>query len=341
MPGDLTPQPSDPSPPSHPTEPRELRFCSTPWHERTTREIEQRVAALAAEQWGVVAARQLVASGVGRSTIARLVKSGRLIRRHRGVYAVGHASLRPEGHRMAAVLACGPGAVLSDRTAAGVWGVRPDNRPRYDVTVPGAGGRKLPGIVVHQRRLDPRDVTTVNGIPVTTLARTYLDLAACVPTDHTAKALERGEQLRLFDLRAVDDVLARHPGHRGAARLRTAVDRMRPDHERLRSWLEREALVLIERLRLPRPALNAELHGHEVDLLWPEHRLVVELDSRTYHDTALAFETDRRRDADHVLGGYRVLRITRRRLDEDRAGVADALRTLLRPRGARRTPGPA
>ena len=324
-----------------PTPPRgEWRFVSTPRTESATHP-ERAVTELAAGQHGVVARRQLAALGVSDTKVARLVSRGLLIRLHRGVYAVGHTALRIEGHRMAAVLSGGPGAVLTDRTAAGVWGVRPDNRPRWDVTVPSAQGRKLPGITIHRRRLDPRDVTAIDGIPVTTLARTYLDLAACVPTDHTAKALERGEQLRLFDLRAVDDVLARHPGHRGAGRLRTAVDRMRPDHERLRSWLEREALVLIERLRLPPPAVNAKLHGHEVDLLWPEHRLVVELDSRTYHDTALAFETDRRRDADHVLGGYRVLRITRRRLDEDRAGVADALRTLLRPRGARRTPGPA
>ncbi|UGS34551.1 type IV toxin-antitoxin system AbiEi family antitoxin domain-containing protein [Capillimicrobium parvum] len=325
--------------PPDPTPPRdELRFGLAYRGQSATREIAGEIAA---RQWGVVSRQQLIDAGLSRAAIDRRVASGRLIRLHRGVYAVGHTALRIEGHRMAAVLAGGPGAVLTDRTAGGVWAVRPDNRPRWDVTVPTAHGRKLPGITIHQRRLDPRDVTEIAGIPVTTLARTYLDLAACVPIDHTAKALERGEQLRLFDLRAVDDVLDRHPGHRGAARLRTAVDRMRPDHERLRSGLEREALALVERLRLPRPAVNAKLHGHEVDLLWTEHRLVVELDSRTYHDTAFAFETDRRRDADHVLGGYRVLRITRRRLDEDRAGVADALRTLLRPRGARRTPGRA
>jgi hypothetical protein len=238
---------------------------------------------------------------------------------------------------MAAVLACGPGAVLCDRTAAGVWGIRPDSRPHWDVAVSGAGGRGLEGILVRRRRLDERDVTTRDGIPITSLARTYLDLAGCVPIDHTAKALERGEQLQIFDLRALDDVLERHRGHRGAARLRAGVERMRPDHDRLRSGLERDALELIDRLGLPPPLVNAELHGHEVDLHWPQHRLVVELDSRTYHATTAAFEQDRARDADHVVGGYRVLRITRRRLDTDRDGVAGVLSALLRPPGARRT----
>jgi very-short-patch-repair endonuclease len=328
--------PGEPGPP-----PDEWRFLPTPWEERTTREIERRVARLAKRQWGVVAARQLLALGMSTSAIGRWAKAGRLVRLRRGVYALGHDALRVEGHRMAAVLACGPGAVLSDRTAAGVWGVRPDNRPRWDVTVPTARGRRLAGISIHRRRLDPRDVTDSQGIAVTSLARTYLDLAACVPVDHTTKALERGDQQRLLDFRAIDDVLDRHPRHRGAGRLRAAADRMRPDHESIRSGLERDALALVERLRLPAPLVNAKLHGHEVDLHWPEHRLVVELDSRTYHDTAVAFETDRRRDADHVLGGYRVLRITRRRLKEDRDGVARALKTLLRPPGARRTPGRA
>jgi hypothetical protein len=285
----------------------------------------------------VVARRQLRGLGLSDTKVARLIERGLLIRLHRGVYAIGHDALRIEGRRMAAVLACGPGAVLCDRTAAGVWAIRPDNRPRWDVAVPGAGGRGLSRIVVRRRRLDPRDVTTRHGIPVTTLARTYLDLAACVAVDHTARALERGEQQRVFDLRAIDDVLERHPGHRGAGRLRAAVERMRPDHDRLRSDLERDALELIERLRLPPPLVNAELHGHEVDLHWPQHRLVVELDSRTYHHTTAAFEDDRLRDADHVVGGYRVLRITRRRLDQDRAGVARTLTALLRPPAARRT----
>ena len=299
------------------------------------------MAELAARQYGVVARRQLAASGLTHAKIARLVERGLLIRLHRGVYAVGHDSLRIEGRRMAAVLACGPSAVLSDRTAAGAHGVRPDHRARWDVTVATAHGRKLPGITIHQRRLAIQDITTIDGVPVTTLARTYLDLAACVALDHTARALERGEQLQIFDLRAIDDVLDRHRGHRGGAHLRVALDRMRPDHDRLRSRLEREALELIERLRLPPPLLNTQLHGHEVDLHWPAHRLVVELDSRTYHDTATAFEDDRRRDADHLLGGYRVLRITRRRFDEDRADVAAALRSLLRSPAAPRARGRA
>lgn len=318
----------------------EWRFPSTPRTELAAH--PERVAAeLAAQQHGVVARRQLVASGISHTKIARLVERGLLIRLHRGVYAVGHSSLRIEGRRMAAVLACGPGAVLCDRTAAGVWGVRPDNRARWDIAVPGAGGRGRHGIRVRRRKLDSRDITTIDGVPVTSLARTYLDLAACVALDHTARALERGEQLQIFDLRAIDDVLDRHRGHRGAAQLRVALERMRPDHDRLRSRLEREALELIERLGLPSPLLNTQLHGHEVDLHWPAHRLVVELDSRTYHDTATAFEDDRRRDADHLLGGYRVLRITRRRFDEDRADVAAALRSLLRSPAAPRARGRA
>jgi putative AbiEi antitoxin of type IV toxin-antitoxin system/uncharacterized protein DUF559 len=287
------------------------------------------VAELAAGQHGVVATRQLRALGMGKATVSRWVADRRLIPMHRGVHAVGHRSLTVDGHRMAAVLACGPGAVLSHRAAAAVWGLRPDNRTRWDVTVARGGGRHQATFDAHQCRLDPRDRTERSGIPVTTPARTLLDLAEVVPRDHLDRALENAIRLRLHDLHALDDVLARHQGRRGRGPLQRALEEIRPERANTRSELERLALELVDRHALPRPEVNGDAEGHEIDLLWRAERVAVELDSREFHLTPQAFERDRHRDAHLQALGYRTLRFTHRQLTRESGTVTRHLSAVL------------
>ncbi|MCW3005811.1 MAG: hypothetical protein JWP17_437 [Solirubrobacterales bacterium] len=287
------------------------------------------VAELADAQHGVVGRWQLVELGHSTSTIDRWLAAERLVILHRGVYAVGHRRLRPEGHWMAAVLAGGAGASLSHRAAGSAWNVRTDHRAQCEITVVRAFGRKLPGLHVHRSRLDPVDVTTLDGIPITTLARTLLDLAEVLPLEQRVAAIDRAEKLRLFDLRAIDATIARSPGRLGARRLQRAVEQYRPEPAFTRSWLEDHTLPLIADAGLARPHVNSLVHGYEVDLAWPEQRLVVELDSRTHHHTTRAFEQDRRRDADLTARGYRVIRFTHRQVTSEPRWVTTTLAAAL------------
>jgi very-short-patch-repair endonuclease len=276
----------------------------------------------------VVAAWQLLRLGFTRRQIECRLASGRLHAIHRGVYAVGHRVLDSRGVQMAAVLACGRSAVLSHRAAARLWAIRPDSRRAIDVTVPGPGRRPRDRISVHAvRALDPRDRAVIEGIPVTTLARTLLDLAEVVPEDHVARAIEEAARRRIFDLRALEELLARSPGRRGRRRLRGALE----DHiiePATRSELERRFFALCREAGLPRPMVNTLVEGYEVDFYWPDIRLVAELDSFESHGTRRAFERDRERDATLMLAGHRVVRITWRQVTRSPAKLVARLRAL-------------
>lgn len=272
------------------------------------------IAKLAARQHGVVARRQLWAIGVTRATLRARLAAGTLIAMHSGVYAVGHRQLRIEGHRLAAVLWAGPGAALSHRDAAALHALRPSSRARIDVTT----ARRLrcppPGIDVHHSAsLDARDVTTVDGIAVTTVARTLVDLADVAPRDRVAKALREAERLRVLDAAAIEDVLRRTrnrpgPGH---ARLRVAIgERRRRGLQLTRSVLEDRFLALCETHGLPRPSTNAHADGQEVDAFWPSRRLVVELDGWARHKDRHAFQRDRSKGNALTQAGFPVLRFT-------------------------------
>jgi hypothetical protein len=185
-------------------------------------------------------------------------------------------------------------------------------------------------VVLHRvRRLDPVDVTVLEGIPVTTVARTLLDLAEVVSIRQLEHAYEDAERLRILDVRAVHDVLRRGHGRRGLRPLTAVVTRITGPPEPTRSELERRFLDLCREFAIPPPIVNALLHGFEVDALWPDQRLVVELDGRAFHVTRAAFERDRRRDTELQLAGYRVIRVTERRLAEEPAEVAADIRSLL------------
>jgi very-short-patch-repair endonuclease len=301
---------------------------------------DARVAWVAARQHGVVAYRQLVGLGLARGAIEWRIAARRLHRLHVGVYAVGHANVSAHGSRLAAVLACGPGALLSHRSAAAHLGLGPVVAGRLDVTCPGRTRVGHRGIAIHlPRRLNAEDATVHEGIPVTSLPRTLLDLAQVLGGRDVERALDAAERLHRFDLGAADRLLERTRGHRGRGRFARALRNHRPAPTR--SELERRFLELCRNAGLPHPLPNTMVAGIEVDALWPHQRLVVELDGHAFHRTPLAFETDRRRDTTLQLSGYRVLRFTHRRLHDEPGEVVQTLRDLLSrsPERPGRAPG--
>ena len=300
-------------------------------HVRKGSAAEAALARVAAEQYGVAPRAQLLERGVSRMQIENRVASGFLIPLHRGVYAVGHSSLRPAGRRLAAVLACGPGAVLWPRDAGAAWDLCADAGSRIHVAVPrgGARGGARPGIHVHRRRLDPDETTVHEGIPIATVAVTLVGLGAVLGERALGEAVDRAIELRIYDQSRVEAALRR--GRPGSAALRRVLRRRHPDAHWTRSRLERAMLELIDRHALPRPGVNVDLAGLRVvpDLLWADRRLVVELDSWGFHSSPEAFEADRRKTADLQRAGYRVLRFTWRQVHHDPAWVLAHLEAAL------------
>jgi len=290
---------------------------------------DREIAKLADRQHGVVALWQLLALGLGLGAIKYRVASGRLHLVHPGVYAVGRRRLEWRGVLSAAVLAYGSEAVLSHRSAARLWGIRPDNRRDVDVTVPARGLRRRRGLHPHcVRDLDPCEVTKIDGIPVTTLPRTLLDLAEVVPKAHVIRALTEAERQRIFDLRALEAVMARSPGRRGVRPLRHILSDAVIEPA-TKQELEHRFLQFCHAAGLPRPKVNTQVEGYEVDVLWPESKLIVELDSWSFHRHRKAFEDDRERDALLLLAGRRVVRVTWRQLTREPNKLASRLRALL------------
>ena len=291
--------------------PEEASHSGTELQEPTR---EAALAALAHRQHGVVSISQVRALGLTASGVRSRVARGRLHRIHRGVYAVGHDRLTRAGRWMAAVLAYGQGAVLSHRSAAGLWGLRPDNRAVTDVSVPRPSVRSRPGIKAHaQPTLTAADVTVHDDIPCTTVARTLLDLADVVDRRGVERAIDRAEQQRRFDLRAVEAVLGRAEGRRGAGVLRGMLAEW-SDRGLTETEIEERFLAACDGAGLRRPEANVWLvlgdRELKADFLWSTERLVVETDGRAAHLTRAAFERDRRRDQSLLLAGYRVVRFT-------------------------------
>ena len=228
----------------------------------TERARPLRIGALAGRQHGVVALSQLRALGLSAEGVRSRVARGSLYRLHRGVYAVGHAAVSGEGRWLAAVLACGPDALLSHRSAAGLWGLRPDNRRAIDVTVPRRSTRGRRGIDVHSAvTIRPEDTTTLHSIPCTGVARTLLDLAECVDRRGLARAVERAEQLRIFDLTEVEAVLAegRRPACRSSPPRR--YRRLPARGEMANASSSCRFLALCTDAGLPRPLVNGTVSG--------------------------------------------------------------------------------
>jgi Transcriptional regulator, AbiEi antitoxin len=289
---------------------------------------------LAERQHGVVSIRQLeTILGYSPGAVKRAVAAGRLLRLHRGVYAVGHRLVSGHGRCLAAVLACGPDALLSHRSAAWLWGITRHGPAPLHVTSPIPRKRRLPIQLHHSRILTADDRALEDRIPVTALPRTLLDCAAELPLPHLRRVLERSEERKLFDLGPIEDLLQRSGRHRGRHRLRHAIALYQPVPF-TRSGFERLFFEAVLATDLPRPAINFVEAGFELDVYWPEQRFAVELDTYATHGTNAAFERDHVRDEDLKLAGIELTRVTDVRFHREPEAVLERVATLLARRAA-------
>lgn len=288
---------------------------------------------MAAVQHGLVASYQLVETGLHERTIARRIESGHLHPIHRGVYAVGHPHLTRHGRWMAAVLAGGEGALLSHVSAAQLWGLTRGRQLPIHVTVTRNGGRKDRGLRFHHpRSLHEDDRSIRDRIPVTSVARTLLDLAG---TPKIASAFEEAHRIELLDVRALEQLLTRTRGRRGLKTLAALLaEHARPPDD-TKPGIETEFAAYCRARLIPVPSFNAYVEDYQVDALWPAEKLVAELDSRGFHSTWEARERDYVRDADLQEWGYDVIRVTARRMRHDGDRLEATIRRLLAmPRAA-------
>jgi hypothetical protein len=287
------------------------------------------MAVLAGRQHGVAAVWQLLRLGLSRREIERRVEAGRLHRLYRAVYAVGHARVSREGWYMAAVLTCGENAALSHWSGTAHWGLL-GVRTRAAIHVSVVGNRRQqPALRVH-RLTSECERTRRDGIPVTTVARTLLDIAPIATTKQLRRATNEAERRGLLDARAIDQLIERHRGRNGMKQFVAVTAAVTAGTHRTRSDLEADFLAFCKRHHIETPVANGEIAGYEVDVHWPGTTLIVELDGYEYHRTPTSFEQDRRKDADLKLRGYTVIRVTGVWMDTDPAGLARTIRQLLR-----------
>ena len=273
------------------------------------------LARLAELQRGVLHRSQLIEAGLSPAAIRHRLANRSLHRLYPGVYLFGRPRLEALAGATAAVIHFAGRAVLSHRTAALVWRLSDFPELPVEVTLVGLDARPRPGLVVHRRSsLPPGEICRHSRLPVTAPARTLIDLASVLGRDELeaayAVALRRG----LLEPSQLAQALAASPRVKGAASLRELIQQGR-EPTLTRSHYERKLLELLERAQLPKPSVNAQLLGMEVDLLWPGQRLVVEFDGFGYHSARRSFERDRLRDQRLVAAGYRVIRVTARQLD--------------------------
>ena len=289
---------------------------------------------LAARQHGVVSVGQLRANGLSDSAVRMRVQAGRLHRLFRGVYAVGRPDVPPRGRRLAAVLACGPGALLSHFACADHLGLRQSNAAVTDVTVPRRSSLRHPGIRIHRSTtLVDEDRTIADATPCTSWARTLLDIAPLIDDRALEKAVERSEILELYDHPTLERLLDRMWGQPGTRRLAIAVGIARPGRTVTNGPLEELMLALCRDWGLPEPEVNAEIllggERAQVDFLWREQRVVVEVDGFRYHRGRAAFRRDRRRDRLLELAGFGHARFADEDFDRDRPEIRGTLARLL------------
>ncbi len=292
----------------------------------------------------MVGVAELRALGFTPQMVRRRRSNGHLRSLHRGVYSVGPIALTVRGRFRAAVLAAGTTAVLSHRSAALLWGFMRGDPGRAVHVTSLHRCREITGVRAHRSRiLTPSDIARMDGIPLTSVAWTLLDLAGTMTPSMLATALHEAEVLQLFDLNDINDVLARSDGRRGTNALDAAIAAWR-DEPLAREGIEEQFAALLAATDIERPRINHQVDVGprllQVDVLWPTHRLVVELDGGATHTTRRKFEEDRLRDEQLRLAGYQVIRFTARRLNRDPAGVLDTLRRLL-PTPARGRPSPS
>lgn len=303
--------------------------------------LDDRIAALATAQHGVVTRAQLLAAGLTPRRVHLRVRSGDLRPLHLGVYILGNlrGALEPErAPVMAAVLACGPGALLGYRHAGWLWKLNESPPPSRLIDVLMPGGRtptRRPGIRAHRPGpLYPGDATTIDRVPVTSPGRTLCDLATVLSRRDLERAVARAERQELIDAAELRKRVERQRGRAGAPVLRAVLEPA-SGPAFTRSEAERRFLELVRASGVPEPETNAFAHGYEIDFLWPASGIAVEVDGFAYHSSRRSFASDRRRDADLLDAGIVVIRVTWNQiLDEPTRVVATLARALERSRVA-------
>jgi hypothetical protein len=293
------------------------------------RSAEQRVAGIAARQHGLITWLQLLAAGLSPDGIRRRLDKGLLHRVYRGVYRVGHTAPSVESDYLAAVLACGEGAVLSGRAAAHVYALIKEEAPPPEVT--SVKDRRVQGVITHRvRQLHPLDQSTYRSIPITTVPCTLVALAATLELDDLARACHEAEGRFRTKAAMVEAALARRPNAEGAQKLHA---NFRGEVRVTLSELERVFLDALRGDGLVLPVTNRPAGAHYVDCRWPEHKLTVELDSYRYHHSRYAWEQDRQRERDARARGDEFRRYTWDDVTVGRALMLVEMRELLRRGG--------
>jgi len=280
----------------------------------------------------VVSTVQLGRLGYGKNSVAKAANVGRLHRVHRGVYVVGHQQLSWHGRCMAAVLAASP-SVASHFSAGWLWGLMRSRPGTVHVTCRRSRHAKRP-FVTHTADLAPADLARRDGIPVTSLARTILDLAVDARQRTVSRFIRQADDDKNFDLRAMEDLLERTKGHRGQAKVRAALEIYDETPVFTRSDLEKRFYEVVTAAGLPAPAMNCFVAGYEIDAWWVPERFGVELDVFETHGSRLSFEEDRERDDELLLAGIETTRVTGPRLAREPKAVVDSLRRHLARRSA-------
>jgi very-short-patch-repair endonuclease len=293
---------------------------------RKVRTVEQAVAAIARRQHGVVTRAQLLDAGVSGKEVDRRLEKGALLRIHRGVYRVGHRAPSIEARYMAAVLACGEGALLCGLAAAHLWGLTKGSAPPPEVTAPTE--RRVKGVKTHRRRGgEPERGTKCRGIPITTVPSTLVDASSLLSLPDLARACHEAGVKYGTTPKQVDAVLEQRPNAPGAAKLRKVL---RGEQRVSLSALERRFLKLLREANLPLPETNKPAGTKRVDCRWPAHKLTIELDSYRYHRSRHAWEQDRKREREARARGDDFCRYTHDDVFERPDQVLGELTVLLR-----------
>jgi very-short-patch-repair endonuclease/predicted transcriptional regulator of viral defense system len=292
--------------------------------------IDRAIGDLARSQYGIVSLDQLADLGISRDRVRGRVRRGILHRVHRGVYAVGHCHLSREGRWLAATLATG--AALSHVSAAEAWGLIPPRRGRIEVTRQ-RGWRSPAGVIVHVSALPEDERAVLDGIPVTSVSRTLLDLGGLLDRTGLERAINEAEVRELRSPTSIPELLSRYPRRRGTAVLRRILGDLVAGRGVAANDFEAAFTELVASHGLPKPRFNADLavRGRFVkpDAMWEREKLIVELDGRAAHGTPRAFERDRERDRRLLLDGWRTVRVTWLQLRDAPESVAADIRELL------------
>lgn len=300
------------------------------------REATAVIRSLAERQHGVVDNRQLLELGIGEGLVLRRQEAGLLIRLYRGVYALGHRRITREGRWMAAVLACGPGAVLSHFSAGHLWGICGSSGP-IEVLRQSGGFRAdgHPDIRLHQtRRLYEHEVALERGIPVATMERVLLDLASRRDPKQLERMLVQSSKRDDFSWARFSRITSRRRGCKGVGKLRRVAQEVSPEALETRSVSEVDFLALWRDVSSLVPAVNVLVEGRLVDFLWSEQKVIVETDSWSHHGDRPTFEDDHQRDVDLVAAGYEVHRTTYKMLERNPGPFLENVLQALRSRTA-------